>query len=216
MDNQTVIPQKRRSVTKLSAFRKNASNSLTQIAVTLLAKTPISPNAITWFGFLLTLGAAALVITEHLFAAGFVVLIAGFFDMLDGALARSTDRVTQFGSVLDSTLDRLAEGALLLSILVYIYISDPSTLGILIVGLALLGSLLVSYIRARAEALGLECEVGLFTRPERVVVLALGLLLSQINYALIVALGIIMVFSFVTVSQRLIYVWRRTKKSPGS
>jgi CDP-diacylglycerol--glycerol-3-phosphate 3-phosphatidyltransferase len=212
LGSQSIIPPERWPLTKLSGFRKTAGHSLTRLIVQPLSKTPISPNAITWFGFLLTLGAAALIITEHLFAAGFVVLLAGFFDMLDGALARSTGRVTQFGAVLDSTLDRLAEGALLLSILV-IYAREQSILGVSIVGVALLGSVLVSYIRARAEAIGLDCEVGLFTRAERVVVLALGLLLSQIDYALIVALGIIMVFSFVTAGQRLIYVWRKTKKS---
>ncbi len=130
--------------------------------------------------------------------------------MLDGALARRTGRVTRLGAVLDSTLDRLAEGVLLLSILVT-YAKGQSTLGVIVVGVALLGSVLVSYIRARAEAIGLDCEVGLFTRAERVVVLALGLLFSQIDYALIVALGIIAVFSFVTAGQRLIHVWQKTK-----
>jgi len=197
-------------VIKLSEVRKTAGYSLTRLVVRLLAKTPIAPNAITWFGFSLTLGAAALIITRHLFAAGFVVLVAGFFDILDGALARSTNRITRFGAVLDSTLDRLAEAALLLSILV-IYAGEQSAAGILIVGLALPGSLLVSYIKARAESVGLKCEVGLFTRAERVVVLALGLLLSQIDYALIIALAIIVVFSFITVGQRLLYVWQRTK-----
>ena len=213
MDNQSIVSQKRWSVIKLSEVRKTAGYSLTRLVVRLLAKTPIAPDAITWFGFSLTLGAAALIITRHLFAAGFVVLVAGFFDILDGALARSTNRTTRFGAVLDSTLDRLAEAALLLSILVYIYISEPSTLGILVVGLALPGSLLVSYIKARAESVGLKCEVGLFTRAERVVVLALGLLLSQIDYALITALAVIVVFSFITISQRLLYVWRQTRKS---
>ena len=210
MDNQTVIPPKQRSVTKLSEFRKTAGYHLTRLVVQLLAKTPISPNAITWFGFSLTLGAAALIITEHLFAAGFVVVIAGFFDMLDGALAHSTERVTRFGAILDSTLDRFAEAVLLLGILVW-YVREQSTAGILVVGVALFVSPLVSHIRARAEALGLECQVGLFTRAERVGVLALGLLLSQIDYALISALAIIVVFSFITVGQRLLYVWRQTK-----
>jgi len=177
-----------------------------------LAKTPITPNAISWFGFVVTIGAAALIITGHLFAAGFVVLVAGFFDLLDGALARSTNRTTKFGAVLDSTLDRLAEAVLLLGLLV-LYARAQSVAEILVVGVALIGSLLVSYIRARAEAVGLECRVGLFTRAERVVVLALGLLLNQIDYALITALAIIVVFSFITVSQRLFYVWRQTKIS---
>ena len=198
-------------MTGLSEFRKTAGNRLTRLIVQLLSKTPVSPDVITWTGFLLTLGAAALIITGHLFAAGFVVLIAGFFDMLDGALARMTDKVTRFGGILDSTLDRLSEAALLLGVLV-VYAREQSMLGIIFVGLVLISSLLVSYIKARAEALGLECEVGIFTRPERVVVLAIGLLLSQIDYALTVVLGIIMVFSFFTAGQRLLHVWRQTIK----
>ncbi|GAH82948.1 unnamed protein product, partial [marine sediment metagenome] len=92
---------------KLSEARKVVACYLTEPAVRLLARTPITPSAITWFGFLVTVGTAALIITEHLFAAGFVVLIAGFFDMLDGALARRTNQTTRFGAVLDSILDRL-------------------------------------------------------------------------------------------------------------
>jgi len=197
-------------MTKLPQVRKAIADSLTQPVVQLLAKMPITPNAISWFGFLVTVGASALIITGHLFAAGFVVLVAGFFDILDGALARSTNQITRFGGILDSTLDRLAEGVLLLSILV-MYAREQSFTGILVVGLTLVGSLLVSYVKARAEGLGLECQVGFFTRTERVVVLVLGLLLSQIDYALIIALSVIMVFSFITVIQRLVYVWRQTK-----
>jgi len=209
-------------VTKLSEGRKTLAYYFTQSTVRLLSKTPIKPNIITWLGFMVTVGAAALIVTEHLLAAGFVVLVAGFFDMLDGALARRTNRTSQFGAVLDSTLDRLSDAVLLLGILVlFLFTEENSALfilvskewAVLLVGLTLLGSLMVSYIRARAEALGLDCQVGLFTRAERVVVLALGLLLSQINYALIIALLIILAFSFFTVSQRLLYVWRHTKNS---
>ena len=88
---------------------------------------------------------------------------------------------------------------------------EQSVAHILLVGVALPGSLLVSYIRAKAEAIGLKCQVGLFTRTERVVVLALGLLLNQIDNALIIALAIIVVFSFFTIGQRLLYVWQQTK-----
>ena len=178
--------------------------------VRFLARTPITPSALTWFGFLLAIGAAVLIATEHLLIAGLVVLVAGFFDMLDGALARHINQTTHFGAVLDSTLDRLSEGVLLLGILA-LYAREPSITGVLLAGAALLGSPLVSYIRARGETLGLECQVGLFTRPERVVVLALGLLLSHFNYALIIALAIIVVFSFITVGQRLVHLWRQTK-----
>ncbi len=196
-------------MTRLSEVRKSAANYLTQPVVRLLAKTPVAPNALTWFGFLATVGAASFVVTGHLFAAGFVVLVAGFSDMLDGALARITNRVTQFGAVLDSTLDRVAEAVLLLSIL-GLYAAEQSAVGILIAGAVLITSPLVSYIRARAEALGLECQVGFFTRAERVVVLALGLLLSQFQYALLAALAVVALFSFITVVQRLFYVWRQT------
>jgi len=195
---------------KLFGIRKSVAYYLTRPAVRLLARTSITPNAITWFGFLLAVGAAALIVTGHLFAAGFVVLIAGFFDLLDGALARHTNQTTRFGVVLDSMLDRLSEAVLLLGILL-LYARDQSIIPILLVCLALLGGLLVSYIRARAETLGLECQVGLFTRAERVVVLALGLLLNQIAYALVTALAIIVVFSFFTIGQRLLYVWQQTK-----
>ncbi|MDZ4230826.1 MAG: CDP-alcohol phosphatidyltransferase family protein, partial [Dehalococcoidales bacterium] len=199
--------------TKSSQFRKTAEDYLTRWIVRLLARTPVAPDMITWFGFFLSLGAAALIITEHLFAAGFVVLLAGFFDMLDGGLARSTDRASRFGAVLDSTLDRLAEATLLLSIIVF-YARGGFIIGILLAGIALPGSFLVSYIRARAEGMSLKCEVGLFTRAERVIVLALGLLLSRIDYGfLAAALGIIVLFSFITASQRLLHVWQETRKN---
>ena len=195
---------------KLSEVRKALAYRFTEPVVRFLSRTPITPSAITWFGFLLTVVAAALIIKEHLLAAGLVVLIAGFFDILDGALARHTNQTTRFGAVLDSTLDRLSEAVVLLGILV-LCAEEQSIAGILLVGFALIGSLLVSYVRARVEVLGLECQVGLFTRAERVIVLALGLLLNQISYALIIALAIIAVFSFFTAGQRLLYVWQQTK-----
>jgi CDP-diacylglycerol--glycerol-3-phosphate 3-phosphatidyltransferase len=190
---------------KSSGVRRTVGNYLTQPAVRFLARISITPSIITWFGFLLAVGAAALIVTGHLFAAGFVVLFAGFFDMLDGALARYTNQTTCFGAVLDSILDRLSEAVLLVGIL--LYVGNQSSVAVLLVFLALFGSLLVSYIRARAEALDLECQVGLFTRAERVIVLALGLLLNQI----VIALAIIVGFSFFTFGQRLIYVWQQTR-----
>ena len=195
---------------ELSVIRKTLAYYLTWPAVQLLARTPITPSAVTWFGFLLAVGAAALIFTGHLFAAGFLVLVSGFFDMLDGALARRTNQVTHFGAILDSTLDRLSEAVLLLGVL-FLYTSTQSLVGILLVGIALFSSQLVSYIRARAEAVGLECQVGLFTRPERVVVLALGLLLNQMANALVITLVIVAAFSFFTVGQRLVCVWQQAK-----
>jgi CDP-diacylglycerol--glycerol-3-phosphate 3-phosphatidyltransferase len=169
----------------------------------------LTPDIISWFGFAVVLGAAALIGTGHPFAAGFVVLAAGYFDILDGALARHTGRVTPFGGVLDSTLDRLADAALLVAILFYL---ENTWWLVLLVFLAFVGSLLVSYIRARALNAGLEPGRGIFTRAERVIVLALGLLLSSLNNALVIALAVIAAFSFFTAGQRLFYAWRDSKK----
>jgi CDP-diacylglycerol--glycerol-3-phosphate 3-phosphatidyltransferase len=201
---------------KLTGVRRSAYH-LTEPAVQLLVRTGITPNNLSWLGFSIAVGAAVLIATGHLFVAGFVVLAAGFFDMLDGALARRTNRVTSSGAVLDSILDRVSEAVLLLGILIfYLFFSDSrSTLGILLVCLALIGSPLTSYIRARAEAIGIECKIGLFTRPERVIVLAVGLLASPINNALIIALAIIVTLSFVTAGQRLVYVLKQTRNQRG-
>ena len=195
---------------KLSEARYSLAGYITEPLVRLLAKTPITPSALTWIGFVLTVVAAALVVIGQLLAAGIVMLVGGLFDMLDGALARYKKQTSRFGAFLDSTLDRLSEVVVLLGILV-LEAEEQSLIGVLLVGLALIGSLLVSYIRARAEALGLDCQVGLFTRPERVIVLALGLLLGHIDYVLIIALAIIVFFSFFTAGQRLFYVWRAIK-----
>ena len=205
-----VTPGKQRSVAKFSEFNNTVAYRLTQPIVRILAKASIMPNTITWFGFLLSIGAAALIAMGYLFAAGFVVLVAGFFDVMDGALARHIGQITPFGAVLDSVLDRLSESALLIGILAY-YIGGQSLVEILLVCAALIGSMLVSYVRARAEGMGLECRVGLLTRAGRVVVLVLGLLLSRIDNALVIALAIIAILSFITVGQRLFHVWKQTR-----
>lgn len=211
MAKQTVVHQKPVSAAKLERIRRTAGGYFTRLVVPLLARTSVTPNAISWFGVLLTLGAAALIVSGQLFVGGLAVIVAGLFDTLDGALARSIGRVTRFGAILDSTLDRFSEAVLLLSLLP-VYARQQSTLGIIVVGLALIGSYLVSYIRARAEAMGIECGVGVFTRPERVAVLALGLLLSPINLAFLTgALAIIAVLGFISAGQRLYHAWRETK-----
>jgi CDP-diacylglycerol--glycerol-3-phosphate 3-phosphatidyltransferase len=196
---------------KLATTRKVIADYFTQPIVRLLSRTPLTPNTVTWLGFCLTIIAGALIVTGHLLAAGVVVLVAGFFDMLDGALARVTERITRFGAILDSTLDRLSEAVLLLSLLA-VFVREQQFASSLLVGITLLGSLMVSYIRARMEGLGIECKAGLFTRPERVIILALGLLLSQFDHVLIVALGLISILSFYTVVERLVYAWRQTKE----
>jgi CDP-diacylglycerol--glycerol-3-phosphate 3-phosphatidyltransferase len=204
----SAIQHKQQSV--LNRFHKTTARYLTQPMIRLLARTPVSPTILTWIGFLLAVGAAALIVTGHLFTAGLVVLIAGLFDILDGALARYKDSTSSFGAFLDSFLDRISEAVIMLGLLGY-YTFEQIPVGVFLVTAALLGSLLVSYVRARAEALGVECQCGMFTRPERVIVLAVGLLLSQINYVLVIALSIITLFSFFTVVERVIHVWQQLK-----
>lgn len=191
----------------LARFRKTLSCYFTNPVVRVLAKTPVTPNFLTFFSLILAAGATALIVTGNLLAAGFIVLVAGFLDMLDGALARLTNRVTPFGGVLDSTIDRLAEGIVLLGIM-YFYADEGSTIGVLLAGAVLLTSLLVSYIRSRAEAAGIKCTVGFFTRPERIIFLTLGLFINQLE----IALSVIAAFSLFTAGQRLFYVWRQMKR----
>jgi CDP-diacylglycerol--glycerol-3-phosphate 3-phosphatidyltransferase len=196
---------------KLVGIRKAVGYYLAESPARLLARTPVTPNTITWLGFVLAVGGAVLIVLGQLLAAGLVVLVAAFFDIIDGALARLTGRATPFGAVLDSTLDRLSESVLLIGILV-LYAGNGNVYPVLLVAATLVFSLLVSYIRARAETLGLDCQVGLFTRGERVILLVLGLCLSPVvGWALPFALLIILAFSFVTVIQRLVYVWQKTR-----
>ena len=197
-------------MTKLVEIRRMLGVYLTRPVVHLLVKTSITPNTITWFGFLLSVVAAVLIATENLIIAGFLVLVAGLFDLLDGALARRTKQTTNFGAILDSTIDRLAEAIILLGVLI-LYARAQSFAGIMLAGIAIPSSLVVSYIRARAEVLGLKCEAGLFTRAERVIALALGLLLSWIDYALFIALGVIILFSLFTAGQRLLHTRKQMK-----
>ena len=194
----------------LQGFRRTLGKYLADPIVTVLVRTHISPNAVTCLGLLITIAAAVLVAIGHPFSAGFVVLFAGLFDMLDGALARRTNRVTKFGGVLDSTLDRISEAAVLIGIAIF-YVNRQSTWGVALAGITMISSQLVSYIRAKAEALNIKCEIGIFTRPERVVILSIGLLLSRFNNILLIALAIIAVLSFFTAGQRLFFVWKKTK-----
>ncbi len=197
-------------MTRIVEIRKNLAQYLAQPVAQALAHTPITPNVVTCLGFLVTVCAAVLIVTNDLIMAGVVVLVAGFLDILDGALARLTNQTTDFGAVLDSALDRLAEAALLLGLLVF-YARQQLVTESLLAGITLVGSLMVSYLRARVEALGIDCKVGLFTRAERVIILALGLLLSRLPYALIIALVIIAFFSFFTAGQRLLYAYQHTR-----
>jgi CDP-diacylglycerol---glycerol-3-phosphate 3-phosphatidyltransferase len=195
----------------MEKFRRNISVRLTNPLVQALAHTWITPDMLTWTGFWLTVVAGVLIGNGYLFIGGWVVLIAGVFDLLDGALARYKAKTTIFGSALDSTLDRLSEAVLLLAIMTW-YVRNDFGWMVIVCGGTLVGSFMVSYIRARAEGLGVELKEGIFTRVERVIVLSLGLLFSKWSIILILALLIILVFSFITAGQRLLLIWQKTRK----
>jgi CDP-diacylglycerol--glycerol-3-phosphate 3-phosphatidyltransferase len=177
--------------------------------VRVLSKTGLAPNTLTLLGFLWSLAAAVVIAKEYLFIGGLLVLFSGAFDLFDGALARTKGQSTKFGAFLDSTLDRLSEAALLFGLLV-LYVAQSSTLEIWLIFITLIGSASVSYARARAEGLGMKCEVGIFTRPERIIVLALGLLAGA--HGIVIALWMMAILTLVTLVQRIIYVWQQTKK----
>ncbi|MCL2706973.1 MAG: CDP-alcohol phosphatidyltransferase family protein [Dehalococcoidia bacterium] len=189
-------------------WRRKISAGFVAPITKVLARTPLTPNAITYIGFILICVAAALVANRQFLWGGIGVLVASAMDAFDGALARHIGKASRFGAVLDSTLDRLSEGVVLLSV-IYVLARDGMELGVVLGGATLLLSLSVSYIRARAESVGVECVEGWFTRTERVIVIALGLILNQI----IIAMAIVAMLSLITAAQRLYVVWRKLQSA---
>src|SRR3954451_12891611 len=143
-----------------------------------LIESRLTPNAISLTGFVLNLVAAALILDRLFFLAGVAFIVGSVMDTLDGRYSRMSGKGTQFGAFLDSTLDRIEEGVVLAAVAWYFAdIGDSVAAAFCVV--AVLGSLMVSYTRARAEALGIECKVGLATRPVRVVILSIGLVFAK-------------------------------------
>ncbi|MDH5365073.1 MAG: CDP-alcohol phosphatidyltransferase family protein [Dehalococcoidia bacterium] len=188
-------------------IRRNLAYRITDPIVGILSKSGITPNALTFINLALNIGAAYVIATGHFIIGGVLVLVAGLFDLLDGALARFTKQTTKFGAILDSVADRISEAAIFCGLLVWYIPQQATSLEIVLIFVVLIGSFLVSYIRARAEGLGWQCQVGLFTRAERVIVLAIGLLINQI----FIVLCVLVVFVFFTVVQRLVYLWKQSK-----
>jgi CDP-diacylglycerol--glycerol-3-phosphate 3-phosphatidyltransferase len=193
----------------LANVRRILALYLTAPIVRPIAKIGISPNTLTILGFLLSIAVAYLVARGMLLGGGLLLLFSGWFDLLDGALARLTGRVTRFGALLDSSLDRFSEAIVLCGLLFFYHGSFQESV---LIFATLIGSVMVSYIRARAEGLGLECKVGLFTRPERLILVALGLILGWFfSEALVIILWVLAVGTNLTALERLFYLWRKTK-----
>ncbi len=180
-----------------------------------LIESRLTPNAISLTGFALNLTAAGLVVGRLFFLAGVAFIVGSVMDTLDGRYSRMSGKGTPFGAFLDSTLDRLEEGIVLTAVAAY-FASLHNEVAVAAVVAAVLASLMVSYTRARAEALGVACRVGLATRPVRVVILSAGLVFAKGasfgHFALLApAVYVLAGLSIVTVVQRIVYVRRQLR-----
>ncbi len=197
-------------LTNLARARgRDLLNALAQLFISL----GVSPNTLTVAGFFGMCLIAVVIAAGYEAVGGGLIILAGLFDAVDGTLARATGRVTKFGAFLDSTLDRWADGVLLFAITVRGVVYQNPLLIYLAV-LALIGSLLVSYTRARAEGLGASVKEGWFTRFERMVVLVAGLVLTAWlgPIALTIAVAILAVFANITAVQRVLAARRALEK----
>lgn len=173
-----------------------------------LGKFGVTPNMLTIAGFLLNCIVAAIIASGRGQLGGVLLLFASAFDMLDGAVARSTGQTSKFGGFFDSTVDRYSEIVVYVGLLWYMLGTDDWKWGAMLVLLSATGAVMVSYARARAEAAGWKASVGILARPERVVVLSLGLIIERPMWALIV----LAVATNLTAVMRMIHVWREYQK----
>ncbi|MBC8185970.1 CDP-alcohol phosphatidyltransferase family protein [candidate division KSB1 bacterium] len=181
--------------------------------IDFFVKRRLNPNHLTTVGLILSLPTAYLFATGFLRTGGFLMLIGGVFDIIDGKVARATNRITKFGALYDSTLDRYSELMILFGLAYYFVTSgwrigefNFSLITAVVVSMAIGGSVMTSYVRARSEGLGLKCKVGMMQRPDRVVWIGFGALFHE--YALVAAIIIVAVFSNITALQRLYTVWK--------
>ena len=185
-------------------------------AVGLLARHNVNPNTITTVGTLLTIAAGVVYATGHIMTAGWLMSVTAVFDVIDGQVARRTGRSTVFGAFYDSTLDRVADGALMAGLTVF-YMTSPTHHNIYMVVVCLvgiIGTFLVSYTRARAESLGIDAKVGVMQRPERIILLSAPQALFGLFLNGWVLMGIIILLSvtaWITAVQRIAFVYRFTQ-----
>ena len=185
---------------------KDAARQLLYPLVRLLSALRVRPDTLTVLGWALSLGSAVLFGLGYAQLAGVVMLLGGLFDALDGAVARESNRMSAFGAFLDSTLDRLSEAAIFVGI-IFFYAPAARPYEALLAGAAMTFSLLTSYARARAEGLGIECQVGMLERAGRVVILSVLSIVGLLTVGLfLVAAG-----ALITTAQRILHVRRATR-----
>lgn len=171
----------------------------------LLARLGVQPNLLSLIGFFAAAAAGAVVAAGHISQGGWLFLISGPFDALDGALARTNSLESRFGAFFDSFIDRYSEVAILFGVLCWATFHDRNIL-VLVTFLTMVGSFMVSYARARAEGLTISCNIGLFTRLERFIVLSLTLLTQQ----LLIGMTILAFLTNFTALQRMFHVYRQS------
>ena len=184
-----------------------ACNKVIVQIVRMLALSKIHPNVLTFIGLVINIVAAVLLAAGQFRAAGFVILGAAIFDMVDGRVARETNQVTRFGGFFDSVLDRYSDLALLMGLLVY-YGNINRSLYVVLTAIVMTASVMVSYTRARAENTIPMCKVGFMERPERVVLLIIGALFDRMAPVL----WVIAVMGNLTVIHRMLFTWQETKR----
>ena len=178
-----------------------------------LIESRLTPNAISLTGFALNIVAALLIWQTEFFWGGVAFIVGSIMDTLDGAYSRMSDKGTAFGAFLDSTLDRIEEGIVLTGVAVW-FATEQNEAAVAAVVIAVLASLVVSYTRARAEAIGVECKVGIATRAIRVVILSAGLVFASLG-ALEPAVYLLAALSSFTVLQRIFHVRRQLNGPPA-
>ncbi len=178
MAEQAELPRTRRRAGGGRVRQRRGGPTTQELMRERLIESRLTPNAISLTGFALNIAAAALVVERLFFLAGVAFIVGSVMDTLDGRYSRMSGKGTPFGAFLDSTLDRLEEGIVLTAVAAY-FAARHNQVAVAAVVAAVLGSLMVSYTRARAEALGVACKVGLATRPVRVVILSAGLVFAK-------------------------------------
>ena len=189
--------------------RKHARVFLEPVA-RFISWTGLSPNVITIIGFVLMIGVAFVLAWGHFLVGGILITGVALFDAVDGTLARMMGRTSRFGAFLDSTLDRFSEAVIFLGLFIY-FVGQNQSLELILIYATVVGSLMVSYARARAEGIGVPLKDGLFTRFERVFLLVIGLIFDQLT----VTLWLLAIFSNLTAIQRMYLVWRITGGEKG-
>src|SRR5437764_15245025 len=184
-----------------------SANRIIRLIVRGLALSKINPNVLTFLGLVINMIAATFLAFGHFRTAGCVIIFAGLFDMVDGRVARETNRVTRFGAFFDSVLDRYSDIALLVGLLVYYgTINRPSY--VVLTAIVMAASVMISYTRSRAENIIPACKVGFMERPERVVLLIIGALFQRMAPVL----WVIAVLGNLTVVHRMIFTYQEAAR----